>query len=419
MTEQYKLNYILVGLVVMGIITFLYLLVFLHAFKPEMLLNSFFWMGELGALLLYANFFLKNKSLQINCVILFLSLIVLFAFHFFYNATFWTYAVLMPFLLLLGCIHFTLYIVYISKNKAHAINNFCLFVSLPLFIMMSNYLLRLNGQTHPMVMDEFLMAMDGTLGIYPSLIVGRFIQHLSPVFSDILNLTYMSLPLAFILVYIKRESFDTKHHRNLVVEILLIGIVGFMLYNIIPGCGSLYAFNNTWPVGLPDLFLQEGPQLIYCPAIYPRNCLPSLHMAWLICLLRYVWLCDPITKVLMLVLALGNVIAMFGVGAHYLTDLIVGFAFANFIGGLSSFQLPLKNAARRQAVLIGGSICIAWYVMIIYGIPLLQTSKILAWFIFLSSIFVSVRLEWNLFKEYSRAISNDRMSSEVEVLASN
>ena len=120
----------------------------------------------------------------------------------------------------------------------------------------------------------------------------------------------------------------------------------------------------------------------------------------------------------MLVLAFGNVIAMFGVGAHYLTDLIVGFALANCIGGFSSFQLPLKNAARRQAILIGGSICIAWYVMIIYGIPLLQTSKILAWFIFLTSILVSVRLEWNLFKEYSRAISNDRVSLEVEVLAS-
>jgi hypothetical protein len=128
-------------------------------------------------------------------------------------------------------------------------------------------------------------------------------------------------------------------------------------------------------------------------------------MAWIVCLLRRSWLCDELTKICVLVLALCYLIAMFGIGAHYLIDLVVGFAFANCIGGLLSVQLSWKNTARRHAILFGGILCVGWYIIILFGLPSLQLSIILAWCIFLSSILVSFYLEWNLFREQSRHCS--------------
>lgn len=411
MADQYKLNYILIGLVLLGIVTFLYLQAFMPLFTSDLFLSPIFVMAEIGSLCLYGNFFLKNKGLQNYCliVIVIVSIIIFSAFDYYYNPTlFWTCEILLPFLWMLGCIHFIFRIVSVSTSRPYVINNLCIFLIPPLFVMLSKSLLILNAPKNPLVQDEFLMAMDGSLGIYPSLIMGRFIRSLPQILNNGSKLLYMSLPLAFILVFIRRQSIDKKQHYEIIIESILIGIAGASLYNIIPACGSASAFYNTWPDSLPTQFLQEGPKLIYCPTTIPRNCMPSLHMAWLICLLRYAWLCDPITKIFMLVLAIGNLIAMFGIGVHYFIDLIVGFAFANCIGGLSAFQLSWGNKARWQAMLFGGLLCLGWYVLIIYGIPVLQTSKILACLIFLASIVLSAGLEWNLFKEHSRVISKHK-----------
>lgn len=396
MSEKSKLNYTLVSLTLLGVFIFFYLLLYQKPIHIQSA-SSFFTMAVVGSFCFYVDFFRKDSQSNFYWVGMLISLNLLSILGLFPNLS-----SLITLLWLFGCAHFILHILLASKDRGAGINYFCLYVSLPLYILLSNYFLALNGTMNPLVQDEFLMAIDGSLGIYPSLMLGRFIRALPQSLTALLNCLYVALPLAFIFLYQKKQKLDGVPPYELMIEPILIGIIGYTLYHFIPGCGSTFAFHETWPDSLPLRFLKEGPQLIYCPTNLPRNCLPSLHIAWIICLLRQAFLCDPLSKVLVLFFAFANVIAVFGIGAHYFVDLVVGLAFANCIGGIAASQVCLQNKARYQAILMGGLLCASWYALILYGIPLLQSSKILAWSVFLASILSSLYLERRLFQALAK-----------------
>lgn len=401
MADNCKLNYLLTGSTLLGLPLFLYLLFFTATIKFESL-GPFFLMGIMASFVLYADFLLGQRGWRTYAMIPLTSLLAFSVLELSFHSTFQFYFILILLLWLLGCLHFILRTLCPSKKQSFVIHSFCVYLSLPLFIVITQYFLLYSGKKHPLVQDEFLMAVDGTLGIYPSLLIGRFIRALPQGLRDVFSFLYLALPLAFIWIYTKRQALEKKPPFDLIIEFILIGIVGYTLYPLIPGCGTQFAFYGTWPDSLPWQFLQEGPRWVHCTTSFPRNCLPSLHMAWIVCLLRHAWF-TPITKSPMLILALGTLISMFGIGAHYFVDLIVGFAFANCIGGLCAFRLSWQNTARWQALLFGGLLCLAWYIIIIYGIPFLQLSKILSWSVFLASILLSVRLENQLLLAYSRS----------------
>lgn len=427
MRDLKKINTILLSLIFLCLVFFSYLFSGFQAPQVNFIyaLDSFFLLAAVcGSFLLYTDFVLKKQGKNKYLFLFYALLAALLIWRvFLYNAPvfygliiiFWT----------MGLIHlFILGLMLPSKNHEsnQAANDaaatyhfyFYLYLLTPLCIIMSNYFLLLSGQNHPLVKDEFLLAMDGTLGIYPSLIIGHFISLLPDVIRDALTIIYLTLPLAFIVICKKRYAIEQKLPFDLFFECLLIGVLGYALYNIIPGCGTRYAFASAWPNALPTGFLQEAPQLIFCPQNYPRNCLPSLHMAWIICLLRSSRLCDPSTKTFFVIIAICTIIAMFGQGAHYFIDLIVGFSFANVIGGLSALKLSWKNPARLQAVVIGFSLCLGWYLLILYGLTVLQLSKVLAWFLFLSSILLGIRIELKLIQQMNSTKAINLEKTEIE-----
>jgi hypothetical protein len=393
-----------------GIIFFLYLLIHDRVITLD-LFNSLFLIAAIGGCLcLYADIFLKGYKWLVYCLVLISFLLFFSISNLFLNFNF-----VILLLWLLGGIHIILHILLEPKNRTETmIMNGCVYISLPLFIIISNSFLKLSGLNHPMVQDEFLMAIDGTLGIYPSLIMGRFFQELPAEISYLCMCFYLILPAAIILIYIKRSSSVKEPPYSFMIEIILTGLLGYALYNVIPACGGP-AF-NTWPNSLPQQFSQTNPQWIYSPAYLPRNNLPSLHTAWLICLLRQAWLCEKNIKIMVSIFAFANLIAMFAVG-HYLIDLIVGFAFANCIGGLCAFQLKWQNSARMRAILFGGVLCLSWYLVILYCISLLQLSKGLAWSLYLASLYLSLYLEIKLFKG-SKSLYNNYSTEPSGIIES-
>ncbi len=367
--------------------------------------GSFFLFIGIGTSLgLYLDTILKNSKYITYAFIIVLPGIT-FGVIYFLDISISYYRFIMLFSWVIGGLHFLQQIGYDSKNRVKLVNTFCLYLSLPLLTLLSQYYLTLHGQGHSLVQDEFLMAIDGTLGFYPSLTMGRLIQSLPQNISNVLELGYLLLPFAFLFIYIKIEHREKKIPGDFIIEILLIGLIGYALYNIIPGCGSRYAFNKTWPNSLPLHFIKEDPQWIYCSPSYPRNCLPSLHTAWIICLLRRAWQFDLLTKGLMIGFAMINFIAMFGIGAHYFIDIVVGLAFANCIGGISYVQLPWQTPARLRIIFLGGLLVLSWYIIILYGLPLMQLSKIVAWCIFSASILISLKLEQDLWYHGHRQVN--------------
>lgn len=385
-----KLNSVLLGLLLFILLSFGFLLVN----KQHLLFgfNYFLAAAYFGAFCLYVDMFWKDQDWFSYCTIGLAFLLTFLIFNFLISFSlscrlFW----------LFGGIHLIYHILIDSKNQTRIKTaNTCIYISLPLCIIIFNNFLLYNSLNSPLVLDEFLMAIDGTLGIYPSLILGRLFLDLPKLIHSIFLWSYVGLPLVLILIYLKRLYLMKEPPYSFMLEIILMGIIGYALYNVIPGCGGPVAF-KTWPQSLPQEFTQTNPQWISCPPYNPRNSLPSLHTAWIICLLRQVWFCKRNTKILITFFIFGNFFAMFGEG-HYLVDLIVGFAFANCIGGLCAYQLEWKNQARLQAIFLGGLLCLSWYLLILYGIPFLQTSKLLAWFVFSASFLLSIYFEYNLFK---------------------
>lgn len=386
-----KSNYVLLGLIIFGLIFLVCVFFCFQDLKKN--LNSFFFIAALsGSLLLYADFFNPKKEKYFGGG--WITLIVLAGVYCFYNNI--LFVVLLFWIL--GLLHFIVATFFSKKNRTMYVNYVCIYLSLPLFVFISNFFLGLSGHHHPFVKDEFLMAIDGTLGIYPSLIMGRFYFLLPDFLNLIARVIYYALPLAFIIMYKIRSSLEREPPLDLIIEFILIGVVGFALYNLVPACGSRFAFQSVWPYALPIDLLKEGPRLMFCPVSYPRNCVPSLHTAWIVCLFRSGWQCNQATKRFVSILGVGTFVAMFGPGAHYFVDIIVGFAFANCIGGLSAHKVSLKEPSRWQAIGLGFLLCIAWYVIIFYGLAFLQVSKILAWMLFLGSILLGVRIEFSLIK---------------------
>lgn len=391
--KLWMLNVLLLLLTAVGLAIFIY---FFLGFNEKMLsvrvyfFNSLFFLAAItGSCLLYIDFILKKSTSIAYCYIGIIALV---------SMMLGIQSTLIIFLWGVGFFHLLFLIFFSSGRRMELVSLFLLYLLLPLFIGLSTFFLVLSGYNYPLVYDEYLMAIDGTLGLYPSLIFGQLNEMLPKQLLYMINLTYLALPLFFIIIYKIRQSTEHTPSFDFIIEALFLGIVGYALYSIIPACGSKFAFHSSWPDFVPAGFLENSPQLISCSITKPRNCIPSLHTAWLICLIRNASLCGRITKIFMAIISIGNFIAMFGIGAHYLVDIIVGFSFANILGGVFAFKIPLSHPARWQAIILGTSLFIGWYLLILYGLAFLQMSKILAWSSFLGSVGISIWLEHKLIK---------------------
>lgn len=354
-----------------------------------------------GSFLIYLDFIKPNIYLNVVIIIYFLIAVL--------NQIFFFYLIIL--LWFIGLNYFLYLALTLGTNKSQIIYHLLLSFLLPLFVALSNLFIQIIGKSTPFVRDEFLMAIDGTLGFYPSLFMGRLNQALSGLPLYAVNAIYLTLPLAFIIVYRIRSLREEPPPIGFIIEAVFIAIFGFILYYVVPGCGSKYIFQSTWPYSVPNQLILNGPQLVQCPINLPRGCVPSLHTAWLICLIRHVFLCDRRVKMVMGLFSIGTIIALFGIGAHYLVDVMAGALFANIFGGLFAFKLPYNHPARWFAVILGTLFFLGWYYLILYGLPLLQTARWISWTIFVGSFTLSISLEFKLIKALKASL--DYRSSQT------
>jgi hypothetical protein len=184
---------------------------------------------------------------------------------------------------------------------------------LPLFVVASAPLLDLTALLHPLTYDGPCLLIDQQLG-QPSFFAGMLFYHV-PELGQLCAIIYGELPLFLALTLVLRRE------RRILHTFVVIGVTGYILYNLLPVAGPRFAFAG-WPGRIPDL-TESLRHAAPAPAV-PRNCMPSLHTAWIVyCALqmRGVW------RFVASLWVAGTLLATLGLGLHYAVDLVAALPF--------------------------------------------------------------------------------------------
>ena len=288
-----------------------------------------------------------------------------------------------------------------------------------LFILSSAIALRLSSGLSPKTYDAWLYVFDGSLGFQPSFWMGKIMYH-SIVLTRITLLTYLSLPFAMAVVCAWRVPVAAlKISWHVLTVLLLAGAAGWLLYNVIPATGPLYAFASDFPwhplpyKDLSAFALEKMP----IPLGIPRNAMPSLHVGWVILLC---WNSRGLPRALRAALVLYlllTVVATLGSGQHYLVDLVVSLPFALAVQSLASYSLPHKS--RRIAALVAGfGLTAAWLALVRFGVSWALKSPAIPWTLMLATTSITLWLESWMSKPNSIAVATENYSPVLSSLAS-
>ena len=192
----------------------------------------------------------------------------------------------------------------------------------------------LSTRANPAVFDEYVELADRALGS-PSWAIGSVVSQ-TEWLTAVLREVYVFLPVAaaviafFQLRHSARDGFP-RHH--IVRTFLLIGMIGPVVYFLFPVVGPTYAFGNevigagwqnVWPMQLPII---GDPSAPFFDQTVARNCMPSLHTAWAMCIFLHGWRGPLASKIFGTAWLAGTTGATLGFGFHYAIDVLAGVIF--------------------------------------------------------------------------------------------
>jgi PAP2 superfamily protein len=284
-----------------------------------------------------------------------------------------------------------------------------------LFIMTSANVLRLSTGLSPKTEDAWLYAFDGSLGFQPSFLMGK-IMYGSVLLTRSAMLTYLSLPFAMAVVCAWRiPAAARKISWQVLIVLLLAGVAGWILYNVVPGTGPIYAFGQGFPwnsVPYKDLPKFALEKMSISPGI-PRNAIPSLHVGWVVLLC---WNSRGLPRALrasLVLYLLLTVVATLGSGQHYFVDLVVSLPFALAVQSIASYALPLQS--RRTAMVAGIGFTAAWFLAIRFGVALALKSPAIPWMLVVATIVITLWLERNMSGQLSIASAAENGVDSVTI----
>ncbi len=255
-----------------------------------------------------------------------------------------------------------------------------------IFIFVSGNVLRVSGSLNPQTEDAWLYALDGSLGFQPGFFVGKLMYN-SIVLTRITMLTYLSLPFAMAVVCAWKIRIGARQISwNMLAVLSLAGVAGWLLYNVVPATGPIYAFGPDFPwhpLPYNDLFGFALHKMSIATNI-PRNAMPSLHVGWALLLW---WNSRDFPRLLRAALALYvllTVVATLVSGQHYLVDLVVSLPFALAVQSAASDPVS-KKPERITALVSGAVLTAAWLLLVHYGVHLVLRSPIIPWGLMLTT----------------------------------
>jgi len=258
------------------------------------------------------------------------------------------------------------------------------------FILGSQNSLNLAGLLFPQTLDLYAYTFDGSLGFQPSFLLGQVLK--GSAWVDALgHFTYYGLPLAMALVYAGHLRRKTTDSLSLLRVYFAAGLVGYVLFLFFPATGPAYAAGPAFPNS--PLSMSALHQLSLRPMAvsvsWPRNAMPSLHMAWVL----LIWFnCRPFARwvrVVALAFVLITVFDTLGTGEHYLIDLVVAFPFAVAMQALCAGPARRQSRMLRVALVSGITLVVAWFILLRYATNLLLLTPVLPWAFVVTSTAIS------------------------------
>ena len=234
-------------------------------------------------------------------------------------------------------------------------------------------------------------------------------------------LTYLSLPFAMAVVCAWKTAPTAKRVSwHMLIVLLLAGMGGWLLYNIVPGTGPIYASARDFPWreiayrDLPAFVLRK----ISLPTGIPRNAMPSLHMRWAILLYWNSKSFPRALRVALFLFLILTVVATLGGGQHYLVDLVVSLPFVLAVQSASS--LAAANRKRHLVALFCGlGATFAWLAIIRFGLAFVMTSRVLPWTLILITMVGTIWLRnWSSDADENSAIEKLHASESGMAAAS-
>jgi len=225
-------------------------------------------------------------------------------------------------------------------------------------------------------LDLYTLYADLSFGFNPSLWCNRWVERsgLYPMVS----IVYESLILAIAATYAFSLGRRGQPARVLAV-MLLAGIVGIQAYRLLPACGPVYllgseCFTGEVPASCATVAAADLRPIGLNPS-FPRNAMPSLHIAWAL-LVYWVWRATPWHWLALIYLTLTALATLAG-GEHYLVDLVAAFPFALAMWAICC---PRMWSPQRVLTIVGSILgLLLWIAIIRFSPELLWSSIILPW----------------------------------------
>jgi hypothetical protein len=189
-------------------------------------------------------------------------------------------------------------------------------------------------------------------------------------------------PLVMALVYALRLPKGAERPSWDIISLLMLaGMGGWALYNVVPGTGPIYVFGASFPWqalpyhSLPKLFLEKIP----VSGSVPRNAIPSLHVAWVLLLYWNTRGLSRHLRVFMAAYLALTVAATLGTGEHYFVDLIAAVPFALMIQAVVSPERKRVFSQRVFAASCGLGLTFVWLFLVRYGAKVMLLSPVVPW----------------------------------------
>lgn len=229
---------------------------------------------------------------------------------------------------------------------------------LPVFSLIAGLCMQFVNAAAHTSFDFLLYRFDASLGLTPGVTVVAWYREL-PWLQSASSLTYAGL-LIFPPLYHGWLAYRAKTARiHLMLAFIVAGVGGFVLYQICPAMGPLYAFGQQFPDHLPALGAVAAKGFTSTGV---NNAMPSMHMTWALLVWVAAWELGPLSLTIASVFVTFTGLATVGSGEHYLIDLVVSVPLVMMVYGICT--------RRRRLAVTGLGLVVAWTVYLRLGIQL-------------------------------------------------
>ncbi len=264
-----------------------------------------------------------------------------------------------------------------------------------LFIMASSFYLKLTAtlshETHDLKMLIWDLLMFGDL---PSSYINLHSKSI-PGMLDLLRMSYIFLPI--FMISIKFMGAGKNMPVNIIGVFLGTAALGYSIYFIAPVCGPIYLLGESFPLNIPTL--ADATTSTVMPLAwpdFPRNGIPSLHMAWALSLAFIAVYLGAAARLWAGATLLLTFCATLALGEHYVIDLIIALPFSVLMQAVFT-QVPAHNISRRRRVIAitAVSTAVSITVALTPGFSLLFSANFW-WAFWIMVMAISIAAFWSL-----------------------